>query len=279
MSFKNVLFKVMLALIIILGVIYLLFEKGDAASDKPDKKESVAAESTTKSHKKGKEDDKKNSEKTVDAKTKEKEGASAKAKKEKAAKEKKEKEKETRAKAEKEKKEKEARAKAEKERKEKAAKEKAAKKENLNSGKISSILSDSLVTASNGYFEVTKREPVRVFAEDITNGFGMQTLASYNLWGHNVGECTYNVAKLKKCGGKVLHMYAGLENGGSGTVKVEVFMDKTTDKSPDYTFEINAETVPGQMDIDIANAGSMTIRVDNQSGSSNNVAFYGMSLS
>lgn len=140
-------------------------------------------------------------------------------------------------------------------------------------------MSDSLVTASSGYFEVIKSEPVRVFAEDITNGFGMQTLASYNLWGHNVGECTYSMAKMKKCGGKVLHMHAGLEDGGSGTVKVEVFMDKTTDKSPDYTFEINAETVPGQMDIDIANASSMTIRVDNQSGSSNNVVFYGMSLS
>lgn len=268
MSFKNVLFKVMLALIIILGVIYLLFEKGDAASDKSDKKESVAAESASESRKKGKGDGKKNSEKNVAAKTKEE--ASAKAKKERIDKEKKEKEKAEREKAAKEKKE-----------KEKKAREKAAKKrkEKLNSGKISSILSDSLVTASSGYFEVTKSESVRVFAEDITNGFGMQTLASYNLWGNNVGECTYSMAKLKKYGGKILHIYTGLEDGGSGTVKAEIFMDKTTDENPDYTFEINAETVPGQIDIDITNAGSMTIRVNNQSGNPNNVVFYGMSLS
>ena len=258
MSFKNVLFKVMLALIALLGIVYLLFEKGDAASDK---KEPVVAES----QKKGKGSGKKRAEKTVDTKTQKQ--ASAKAKKEKEIAE--------AEKAEKEQVEKEATAKAEKERKEKAA----AKKENLNSGKISSILSDSLVTASSGYFEVSKSEPVRVFAEDITNGFGMRTLASYNLWGHNAGECTYSVAKLKKYGGNALHMYAGLEDGGSGTVNVEVFLDKTTDETPDYTFEINAETVPGQMDIDITNASSMTIRVDNQSGNSNNIVFYKMSLS
>lgn len=140
-------------------------------------------------------------------------------------------------------------------------------------------MSDSLVNNSGSCFEVTKSGTVRVFAQDITNEFGMKTLSFYNILGHSVGECTYNLAKLKKYRGKTLHMYIGLEDRGSGTVTAEFFINKTTDKSPDYTFEINAETAPEKINIIITNVTSMTIRVDNKSGDPNNVVFYGISLS
>lgn len=257
---KNCLFKSILVLIVFLGVFYLLSEKWDskAASNEPNAKETEAPNTTSKP----------GDQKESEASTKQNTGKTATVKQNGKEEKKTEKIHKKKTKADEK----------EKIEKEKKTNEKVKAGEKLNSRKINSILSDSLISGSDGYFEVTENNPVRVFAEDRKSGFGMKTLSWYNLWGNSAGTCTYNMSKLKKHG-KTLHMRAGLEDGGSGTVTVEFYMDKTTDESPDYTFEINAETVPEKIEIDIENVNSMTIRMDNKSANRNNIVFYGMSLS
>lgn len=151
-------------------------------------------------------------------------------------------------------------------------------KEKLNSKGVIALLSDSLVSNSDGYFEVKGEDSVSVFSKKRNHVIGMRTGSWYNLWGHDTGNCTYNMSRLKKHGTK-LNMKAGLEDGGSGTATVEFYMDKSTDESPDYKYELDAGMTPVSISVSIKHVKSMTIQITNHSGDQNTIALYGMSLS
>lgn len=140
------------------------------------------------------------------------------------------------------------------------------------------LLSDSLVSSSSGYFEAKGADSVSVFAEKRKNLIGMKTGSWYNLWGNNVGNCSYNMSRLKKHGTK-LNMKAGMEDGGTGTATIEFYMDKSNDGSPDYSYELDASLAPVDISVDIKNVKSMEIQITNHSGDPNTIALYGMSLS
>ena len=160
----------------------------------------------------------------------------------------------------------------------KAKRKEAVRKKKPNSREVAALLSDSLVSSSDGYFEAKGNDTVSVFSEERRDLVGMKTSCWYNMWGNNVGNCTYNVSRLKKHGG-ILCMKAGMEDGGSGTATVEFYMDKPTDADPDYTYELDAGLKPVEISVDIGNADSLTIQITNHSGDSNTIALYGMSLS
>ncbi|MGN0338587.1 MAG: NPCBM/NEW2 domain-containing protein [Lachnospiraceae bacterium] len=138
------------------------------------------------------------------------------------------------------------------------------------------LLSDSKVTSSSGYDEHFG-DSVNVFAEDQSHCIGFRTAVSYNLWGNNVQQAVYSTAKIKKKGGKKLIFDIGAASGGNGSVTFAVYTDSS--EKPVYVTTLNTEEEPQHVSVDIENAGSIKIVVNNQSSHENEIILFNLCIS
>lgn len=144
------------------------------------------------------------------------------------------------------------------------------------SEEIMRILDQYIVSDSGAYEAHLGSNSISVFAEDRYNCFSINTLVSYNLWGHNVQEVKFNISHLNDI--DFLVFKVGGQTGASGSVCVEIYIDKDIGDSPDYTYNIEASGIPIEVTpIDITNATSMAIRVTNNSGKQNRIVFFDFS--
>lgn len=144
-----------------------------------------------------------------------------------------------------------------------------------NSKKIMKILSNSVVSDSGTYKAYLGTDTISVFAKDKHNCFSINTAVSYNLWGGNVQTVIFNVLDLKDV--NKLKFKIGGETGSSGSMTVEIFMDKSFDDTADYSYDIGASDIPTKVSIKIKNTTSLGIRVTNHSNHENRLVFFGFS--
>lgn len=144
-----------------------------------------------------------------------------------------------------------------------------------NSKEIMEILSKSLVSDSGTYNEYLGSDSISVFARDRHNCFSINTAVSYNLWGGNVQTVVFNTSDLKKL--NKLKFKIGGETGSSGAIKVEFFINKSFDAKANYTYNLEASSIPTKASIKIKNATSLGIRVTNNSNNQNRIVFFGFS--
>ena len=138
---------------------------------------------------------------------------------------------------------------------------------------IMKTLSEQKLADSGPYNEYFGADVINAYGADRTNAFSMNTAADFNMWGGNLQHVdfridTFNFDRLKFtiCG----------ENGTSGTVQVDIFIDRPIDEStPDYSFTLNDAPYPVEALIDIAGKQTMSIRVENRTGHENRIVFYG----
>lgn len=133
------------------------------------------------------------------------------------------------------------------------------------------LISDSVVTNSEGY-EVTFGDAYNVFAEQTSDVFSFRTLVWYNMWGHNIQDVCFNAQKLTALG-DIFCFKAGLEDGGSGTVTLSIYLDGDTE-NPAYQYTLDASLPPVDVSVDIRDASSMKIVVENHAGDQNRIVCY-----
>ncbi len=143
------------------------------------------------------------------------------------------------------------------------------------SEEIMKILSNSIVSDTGAYEDYLGAESISVFAEDRYNCFSISTAVSYNLWGHEVQSVIFNISDINEL--DTLNFDVGGETGSSGSMKVEIFVDKTFDDIADYTYELEASSIPTNISINIKNATSLSIRVTNCSNNQNKLVFFNFS--
>lgn len=137
------------------------------------------------------------------------------------------------------------------------------------------LLADSVVTSTQGYKEITGKELVSVFAEDVTNCFTMDTAVSYNLWSKNIQSVVYSTKKLLNCG-NYLSFDMGIGTGGNGSVDVRIFTDSS--EIPSQEFTLKADEPPMCVVIDISKAPTLKIVCDNRASEQNRVVAYNLVL-
>lgn len=149
---------------------------------------------------------------------------------------------------------------------------------NYSSEDIMKMLSDSVVISSDGYKEHLGSDSIIVFAEEQHNCFSIGTAVSYNLWNANIQSVVFNISKLKE----IEHLSfdiggtskSDIADGSSGSMTVEIFIDKTMEDDADYKFDLEASAIPTPVSIDIKDATSLSIRVTNHSGNLNRLVFF-----
>lgn len=147
-----------------------------------------------------------------------------------------------------------------------------------NSKEIVTLLTENIVT-DTGTFKsyLGNDETISVFAEEQSDAISMRMAVWYNLWNHNVQSATFNIKSLSE-DIDTLYFKAGGETGSSGTVMVEIYLDRTPDEEPaDYSVAIECSTVPTDIAVKIHGAASMVIRVTNRSDNENRIVFYDFS--
>lgn len=144
-----------------------------------------------------------------------------------------------------------------------------------NSEDIMEILSNSVVSDTGTYKRYVGAESISVFANEQYNCFSINTAVSYNLWGGNVQSVIFNISSLDEI--NILNFDIGGETGSSGSMKVEIFIDKTLEESPDYIYELEASAIPTNASINIKGATSLGIRVTNCSSHVNKMVFFNFS--
>lgn len=143
------------------------------------------------------------------------------------------------------------------------------------SKEIMNILSNSVVSANYEFYSEYIDNTISVFAKDKRNCFAVNTAVSYNMWGNNVQTVTFNISDLNKF--KKLNFKMGGETGCSGSMYVEIFIDKLFKDEPDYIYELDASAIPTKASIKIKKAKSLGIRVTNNTSNNNTVVFYNFS--
>lgn len=142
---------------------------------------------------------------------------------------------------------------------------------------IITMLNQAKVNSSS-LFSFSGSDPISVFAKDRTNCFSFQTAVSYNIWGNQVQNVTFNVEEICK-DIPTLYFSVGGADGSDGKMLVEFFVDGTTDSQPTQSFEIEASAYPIQSSINIENSKSLIIQVTNRSSTENKVVFFDFSSS
>lgn len=140
-----------------------------------------------------------------------------------------------------------------------------------NSEEIMKIFSKSVVS-SGAYSEHLGSDTISVFAKDRHNCFSLNTAVSYNLWGGNVQTVSFNASKLKKL--KKLKFKIGGETGCSGSIKIEIFINKSFDDKADYVYETDASAIPIDVSINVEKATLLGFRVTNNSSNQNRIVFF-----
>jgi len=141
---------------------------------------------------------------------------------------------------------------------------------------IMKTLSKSVVNSNSFYQEYLGTESISVLAEERYNCFAIGMTVSYNIWGNNVQNVTFNISSLNEF--EKLNFDIGGESGYSGSVKVEIFVDKTVDETADYTQDIETSFIPINASIYIKDATLLNIRVTNYASNSNNLVFFNFSV-
>ncbi len=140
---------------------------------------------------------------------------------------------------------------------------------------IMKILSDSVVSDSGTYKSYIGADSISVFATEQHNCFSINTAVSYNLWGGNVQSVIFNITDLNDI--ETLSFYIGGETGCSGSMTVEIYVDKPIGENSDYKYEIDASAIPTNVRIKIKGSTSLGIRVTNHSSNTNRIVFYNFS--
>lgn len=140
------------------------------------------------------------------------------------------------------------------------------------SKEIMDILSDSYVSDSGHYSEYMGSDTISVFAKERHNCFAISTGASYNLFGAGVQTVVFNASGLNKF--NKLKFKIGGETGYSGSMTVEIYIDKNFDDEPDYIYDLDASGIPTKASIKIKDAKFLGIRVINNSGDGKTLVFY-----
>ena len=143
------------------------------------------------------------------------------------------------------------------------------------SEEIMCYLSTSIVASSGTYNDYLGSERISVFAEDRNNCFSINTAVSYNMWGGNVQSVIFNVSNLTDL--DILTFDIGGETGSSGSMTVEIFLNKTLEESADYIYDIEASAIPTHVSINFSDVISFGIRVTNHSGNQNRLVFFNFS--
>lgn len=144
-----------------------------------------------------------------------------------------------------------------------------------NSEDIMEILSNSVVSNSGTYKSYVGAESISVFANKQYNCFSINTAVSYNRLGGNVQSVIFNISNLDEI--SILNFDIGGETGSSGSMRVEIFIDKTLEESADYIYELEASAIPINASINIEGATSLGIRVTNCSNHENKIVFFNFS--
>lgn len=137
------------------------------------------------------------------------------------------------------------------------------------------VLSNSLVSDSGKFESYLGDESISVFAENRYNCFSFETAVSYNLWNNNIQNAIFNISDLNEITN--LNFKIGGETGSSGSMTVEIFLDKTFDENADYTYEIEASAIPINVSINIDGKTSLGIQVTNKSNNINTIVFFDFS--
>lgn len=94
--------------------------------------------------------------------------------------------------------------------------------------------------------------------------------------GGEIQNVIFNISELNKF--DILKFDVGGETGSSGSMEIEIFIDKTLDDTPDYTYDLEASSIPISVSVDIKNATSLSFRVTNHSNNMNKLVFFNFSV-
>lgn len=112
-----------------------------------------------------------------------------------------------------------------------------------------------------------------MYGNTYTNGFTMSMGASYNMWGNGEQYAIYNIESISNKYSTIKFMIGHVDGYETANVRVNIYLDKTIDESPDYTFEITPDISPQEYSIGITGKRGMIIEVSNTGGGTNKVGF------
>ena len=112
-----------------------------------------------------------------------------------------------------------------------------------------------------------------MFGERYTNGFTFSMGASYNLWGNEEQYAIYSIGSEGHKYDELSLLVGHVDQYPPDNVTLNIYVDKSTEDKPDYTYEIQPEIAPQQISVAIKDKSSLVIQVINQGGSQNKIGF------
>ena len=112
-----------------------------------------------------------------------------------------------------------------------------------------------------------------MFGERYTNGFTFSMGASYNLWGNEEQYAIYSIGSEGHKYDELSLLVGHVDQYPPDNVTLNIYVDKSTEDKPDYTYEIQPEIAPQQISVVIKDKSSLVIQVINQGGSQNKIGF------
>lgn len=112
-----------------------------------------------------------------------------------------------------------------------------------------------------------------MYGETYTHGFTISMAASYNMWGGGEQYAIYNIKSISDSYSIIKLLVGHVDGYDNGDIRLEIYLDKSLDESPDYEYIIQPEMPPQEIPISIIGKTGMTIKVINQGGSENRIGF------
>lgn len=139
------------------------------------------------------------------------------------------------------------------------------------------LISDAIVTNSDGYNEHNGMADFRVFAENITDAFSLVASQKYSFLKENEQSVVFNAQKLARAG-NCFSFKGGIASGGSGEVTLSIYYYDGESEVLEAEFTLNAEYPPIDVTIDITDKTTVKILVKNHSFDKNRIVFYDLLL-
>ena len=117
-----------------------------------------------------------------------------------------------------------------------------------------------------------------MFGKDYSPGFTLLMGASYNMWGNGEQYVTFNVSDISAQYSFIDFFFVYVDEYSSDDIILKIYLDKTTEMIPDYTYTVSPTLAPSRISVNISGTSSMTVFVSNQGGSSNMIGFADISF-
>lgn len=113
----------------------------------------------------------------------------------------------------------------------------------------------------------------KMFGKEYFFGFTLLMGASYNMWGNGEQYVSFNVSGISAQYSFIDCLVGHVDEYSDDDIVLKIYLDKTIEMIPDYTYTIFPTLAPSRISIDVSGTSSMTILVINQGDCSNMIGF------